>query len=208
VATGLVVTSTGGDIVFVEASVINGKKELRITGQLGDVMRESAEAALSYVRTRASDLHVSPQFFEDHDVHIHVPGGAVPKDGPSAGVTIATALASALSGRTVRDDVAMTGEITLRGKVLPIGGLKEKALGAHRAGIRRIIFPKRNEIELDEVPEQLRDEMTFIPVEHVDEVLAEALVPAITPGKTSKRGARATPKRSPASRGRKAAASA
>ncbi|HEX3246782.1 MAG TPA: S16 family serine protease, partial [Chloroflexota bacterium] len=148
------------------------------------------------------------QFFEDHDVHIHVPGGAVPKDGPSAGVTIAIALASALSGRTVRDDVAMTGEITLRGKVLPIGGLKEKALGAHRAGLRRIIFPKRNEIELDEVPEQLREEMTFIPVEHVDEVLREALGPAVEPRPVSKRGPRTTTKRPATQRGRKAAASA
>ncbi|MFN0071364.1 MAG: endopeptidase La [Chloroflexota bacterium] len=208
VATGLVVTSTGGDIVFVEASVIPGKKELRITGQLGDVMRESAEAALSYVRTRATDLNLAPGFFENHDVHIHVPGGAVPKDGPSAGVTIATALASALSGRTVRDDVAMTGEITLRGKVLPIGGLKEKALGAHRAGIRRIIFPKRNEIELDEVPQQLRDEMTFIPVEHVDEVLREALQPLIDPVAEPSGGAQSGTKRVPGARNRKAAASA
>ena len=138
---GSVVTSTGGDIVFVEASVIPGKKELRITGQLGDVMRESAEAALSYVRTRATDLHVPADSSRIMTSTYTCPGKVLPKDGPSAGVTIAIALASALSGRAVRDDVAMTGEITLRGKVLPIGGLKEKALGAHRAGIRRIIFP-------------------------------------------------------------------
>ena len=207
VATGLVVTPTGGDIVFVEASIIGGKKELRITGQLGDVMRESAEAALSYIRSRAKDLGLDEQFFESHDVHIHVPGGAVPKDGPSAGVTIATALASALSGRTVRDDVAMTGEITLRGKVLPIGGLKEKALGAHRAGIRRIIFPRRNEIELDEVPEQLREEMTFIPVDNVEEVLREALPASPLASDASEPSANSR-KRTPARRSRRAAASA
>ncbi len=171
VATGLVVTPAGGDIVFVEASVVPGKKELRITGQLGEVMRESAEAALSHVRARSRQLGVPEGFFESHDIHVHVPGGAVPKDGPSAGITIAAALASALTGRPVRDDLAMTGEITLRGKVLPIGGIKEKALGAHRAGIRTVILPRHNEGDLDELPAELRQEMTFTPVDSVDEVL-------------------------------------
>ncbi len=176
VATGLVVTPVGGDIVFVEASVVPGKKELRITGQLGDVMRESAEAAVSFVRARCRELGLAETFFETHDIHVHVPGGAVPKDGPSAGITIAAALASALTSRPVRDDVAMTGEITLRGRVLPIGGVKEKALGAHRAGLRTILIPRRNEGDLDELPAELREEMTFIPVDSVDEVLDIVLV--------------------------------
>ncbi len=176
VATGLVVTAAGGDIVFVEASVVPGKKEVRITGQLGEVMRESVEAALSHIRSRAASLGVPAQFFESHDVHVHVPGGAVPKDGPSAGITIAVALGSALSGRVVRDDLAMTGEITLRGKVLPVGGVKEKALGAHRAGIRTVIVPRRNEGDLDELPPDLRQEMTFIAVDNVDQVLDIALL--------------------------------
>ncbi len=178
IATGLVYTPVGGDIVFVEASVLPGKKDLRITGQLGDVMRESAEAALSFVRSRAKALGIDERFFETSDIHLHVPGGAVPKDGPSAGITIAAALASALTGRLVRDDVAMTGEITLRGKVLPVGGIKEKVLGAHRAGIRKVILPRRNEADLDELPQPLRAELTVYPVESVDEVLALALLPA------------------------------
>jgi ATP-dependent Lon protease len=171
VATGLVWTPAGGDIVFVEASVVPGKKELRITGQLGDVMRESVEAALSHIRTRALQLGIADSFFDSHDIHVHVPGGAVPKDGPSAGVTIAVALASALTGRLVRDDVAMTGEITLRGKVLPVGGVKDKALGAHRAGLRTVLLPRRNEADLEELPEQVRREMTFIPLDSLDEAL-------------------------------------
>jgi ATP-dependent Lon protease len=171
VATGLVWTPAGGDIVFVEASVVPGKKELRITGQLGDVMRESVEAALSHIRTRSMQLGIVESFFETHDIHVHVPGGAVPKDGPSAGVTIAVALASALTGRLVRDDVAMTGEITLRGKVLPVGGVKEKVLGAHRAGLRTVLVPRRNEADLEELPEQVRREMTFVPLDSLDEAL-------------------------------------
>jgi ATP-dependent Lon protease len=177
VATGLVWTAVGGDIIFVEASAIEGNRELKITGQLGDVMRESAEAALTYVRSRAKELGIDPRFFDTHAVHIHVPAGAVPKDGPSAGITMATALASAATGRLVRDDVAMTGEISLRGRVLPIGGIKEKALGAHRAGIKTIILPRRNEAELDELPPEVRSELTFVPVETLDEVLATALHP-------------------------------
>jgi ATP-dependent Lon protease len=175
ISTGMVWTPVGGDIVFIETSVVDGNKELRITGQLGDVMRESAEAALTYVRSRANSLGIDPKFFDTHAIHIHVPGGAVPKDGPSAGITMATALASAATGRIVRDDVAMTGEITLRGRVLPVGGVKEKALGAHRAGIRTIIIPRRNVDDLDDLPREVFDEMTFIPVDTLDEVLATAL---------------------------------
>lgn len=160
-----------------EASAVEGKKELIITGQLGEVMRESAEAALTYVRSRARSLGIEPNFFETHAIHIHVPAGAVPKDGPSAGITMATALASAATGRLVRDDIAMTGEISLRGRVLPIGGIKEKTLGAHRAGIRTIILPKRNMLDLDDLPAAVRAEMTFIPVETLDEVLSIALLP-------------------------------
>jgi ATP-dependent Lon protease len=182
VATGLVWTPAGGDIVFVEASVVPGKKELRITGQLGDVMKESVEAALSHIRTRALQLAIAESFFETHDIHVHVPGGAVPKDGPSAGVTIAVALASALTGRLVRDDVAMTGEITLRGKVLPVGGVKEKVLGAHRAGLRTVLLPRRNDADLDELPDQVRTEMTFILLDSLDEALDAVLTkpPAVS----------------------------
>jgi ATP-dependent Lon protease len=181
VVTGLVWTPVGGDIVFVEAAAIQGTKDLRITGQLGDVMRESAEAALTYVRSRAWHLGIDPKFFDNHSIHIHVPGGAVPKDGPSAGITMATALASAATGRLVRDDIAMTGEITLRGRVLPIGGVKEKALGAHRAGIKAIILPRRNGADLDDLPQEVRDELEIILVDTLDEVLAKALVAPITP---------------------------
>ncbi|MBK9942063.1 MAG: endopeptidase La [Kouleothrix sp.] len=175
IATGLVWTPVGGDIVFVEAAAVEGNKELRFTGQLGDVMRESAEAALTYVRSRANSLGIDPKFFDTHAIHIHVPGGAVPKDGPSAGITMATALASMATGRLVRDDVAMTGEITLRGRVLPIGGIKEKALGAHRAGIRTIILPRRNEADLEDLPREVFEELTFVPVDTLDQVLATAL---------------------------------
>jgi ATP-dependent Lon protease len=138
-------------------------------------MRESAEAALTYVRSRAKTLGIAPDFFDTHAIHIHVPAGATPKDGPSAGITMATALASAATGRLVRDDVAMTGEISLRGRVLPIGGIKEKALGAHRAGIRTIILPRRNEADLQDLPRPVFDELTFVPVDTLDEVLATAL---------------------------------
>jgi ATP-dependent Lon protease len=176
VVTGLVWTPVGGDIIFVEAAAVEGNKELRLTGQLGDVMRESAEAALTYVRSRANSLGIDPKFFDTHAIHIHVPGGAVPKDGPSAGITMATALASAATGRLVREDVAMTGEITLRGRVLPIGGIKEKALGAHRAGIRTIVLPRRNVDDLDDLPREVFDELTFVPVDTLDQVLAAALL--------------------------------
>ncbi len=175
VATGMAVTATGGDILFVEATKMPGKKGLTITGQLGDVMKESAQAALSYIRSQADNLGFDEDFFSASDIHIHVPAGAVPKDGPSAGITIATALASLLIGRPVRDDVSMTGEITLRGQVLPVGGIKEKILAAHRAGLRAVIIPERNERDLDDLPPEVRGEMNVILVDRVDEVLDAAL---------------------------------
>ena len=175
VATGLAVTAVGGDILFIEATKMAGQKGLTITGQLGDVMRESAQAALSYVRSQAGKLKFDEDFFGSNDIHIHVPAGAVPKDGPSAGVTIATALASLLTGRAVRADVGMTGEVTLRGQVLPVGGIKEKVLAAHRAGLRTVIIPKRNEKDLDDLPAEVRDEMKVVLVDRVEEVLAAAL---------------------------------
>jgi len=175
VATGLAVTPTGGDVLFVEATKMPGQKGLTITGQLGEVMKESAQAALSYIRSKADQLGVDKDFFNKNDIHIHVPAGAVPKDGPSAGITIATALASLLTERPVRDDIGMTGEITLRGRVLPVGGIKEKVLAAHRAGLRTVIIPRRNEKDLDELPQHVRQEMKIILVDYVDEVLNIAL---------------------------------
>jgi len=161
-------------VLFVEAVAYPGDGKLQITGQLGDVMKESAAAALSYVRSLA-DGDIPPSWFEEHDIHVHVPAGAIPKDGPSAGITMATAIASRVTGRPVRADTAMTGEITLTGMVLPIGGLKEKALAAQRAGINRIIIPRRNERDIDDIPETLRKRMKFTLVDHVDEVLQAAL---------------------------------
>ena len=177
VATGLAWTPVGGDVLFIEATAMPGKGNLTLTGQLGDVMRESAQAALSYVRAHVSELApgAEPDWFADHDVHIHVPSGAIPKDGPSAGIAIAAALASLLSGRPVRSDVAMTGEITLTGQVLPIGGLKEKALAAQRNGIRTVIAPAPNEQDIDEIPEHLRSRLRFVFVSEVGEVLEAAL---------------------------------
>ena len=174
VATGMYYTPMGGDIMFVEATTMRGKGELVLTGQLGDVMKESARAAWTYARSHAAALHIKDEMF-DRDVHIHVPAGAIPKDGPSAGVTMATALVSALSGREVRHDIAMTGEITLRGRVLPIGGVKEKLLGALRAGITRIIVPKENAPDLEDLPEEARKRLEVHPVEELGEVLALAL---------------------------------
>lgn len=176
VATGLAWTEVGGDTLAVEVTVYRGSGKLTLTGKLGDVMRESAQAAYSYVRSRAGELGIPEDFFEKHDIHIHVPEGAIPKDGPSAGITIACALASALTGRKVRHDVAMTGEITLRGRVLPVGGIKEKVLAAHRAGINTVILPKDNTKELEEIPPYVRNRMEFIHVEHMDEVLKIALL--------------------------------
>ncbi len=178
VATGMSWTPVGGEIIFIEATRMPGSKGFQLTGQLGDVMKESAQAALSYVRSHAGDLKIAPKMFERSDIHIHVPAGAQPKDGPSAGITIATALASLLTGRKVRHDVAMTGEITLRGSVLPVGGIKEKVLAAHRAGLKTIILPKRNEPDLEDLPLEVRDSLKFILVERVEQALAAALIPA------------------------------
>jgi ATP-dependent Lon protease len=173
-ATGMYYTPMGGDIMFVEATTMRGKGELVLTGQLGDVMKESARAAWTYARSHAAALHIKEEMF-DRDVHIHVPAGAIPKDGPSAGITMATTLVSALSGREVRHDIAMTGEVTLRGRVLPIGGVKEKLLGALRAGITKIIIPKQNEPDLDDLPPEARKRLEIHPVEELGEVLALAL---------------------------------
>jgi ATP-dependent Lon protease len=172
VATGLAWTPVGGDVLFVEATAMPGKGRLTVTGQLGDVMKESAQAALSWVRAHAG---LEDDWFAKHDLHLHVPAGAVPKDGPSAGITMATALISLVSARPVRDDTAMTGEITLTGQVLPIGGLKEKALAAQRAGIARVIAPRRNEPDLEDVPEHLRRDLEFVWAGDIEEVLDAAL---------------------------------
>ncbi|NWN97174.1 MAG: endopeptidase La [Bacillus sp. (in: Bacteria)] len=176
VATGLAYTAFGGDTLQIEVSLAPGKGKLVLTGKLGDVMKESAQAAFSYVRSSAEKFGIDPMFHEKYDIHIHVPEGAVPKDGPAAGVTITTALVSALTGKPIRREVGMTGEVTLRGRVLAIGGLKEKTLSAHRAGLTTIILPKDNERDLDDIPESVREELTFIPVTHVDEVLKNAIV--------------------------------
>jgi ATP-dependent Lon protease len=174
-ATGLAYTTAGGDTLSIEVALSPGKGKLILTGKLGDVMKESAQAALSYVRTRVDAFGIEPDFYEKTDIHIHVPEGATPKDGPSAGITIATALVSALTKRPVRRDVGMTGEITLRGRVLPIGGLKEKSLSAHRAGIHTVILPKENERDIDDIPDTVKEGLNFILVSHLDEVLKHAL---------------------------------
>jgi ATP-dependent Lon protease len=174
VATGLAVTGTGGDVLFIEATAMDGEPGLTLTGQLGDVMKESGQIALSYVRSHAGDLGIDPASL-NRRYHVHVPAGAVPKDGPSAGVAMTTALASLLSGRPVRSVVGMTGEVTLQGKVLPIGGVKQKVLAAHRAGLKEVILPRRNEGDLEEVPEQVREELAFHLVEGIDDVLDLAL---------------------------------
>jgi ATP-dependent Lon protease len=176
VATGVAWTESGGDLLPVEVSLMEGKGGLTLTGQLGEVMQESAQAAFSYIRSRAEELEIDPSIFEKLDFHIHVPEGAIPKDGPSAGVTMATALVSALTESPVRRDVAMTGEITLRGRVLAVGGLKEKVLAAHRAGIKELLLPQRNQPDLVEVPKRVRRELNLILVQTMDEVLARALV--------------------------------
>jgi ATP-dependent Lon protease len=177
VATGLAWTPVGGDILFIETSHMSGKGQTQITGKLGEVMTESARAALSYVRSHASELGIEPTMFETRDLHIHVPAGAVPKDGPSAGVTIFTAIASLLTNRNVRADTAMTGEATLRGRVLPVGGIKEKVLAAHRAGVKRIILPHKNERDLEDIPADTRAELEFVLVDDMSQVLAAALEP-------------------------------
>ncbi len=177
VATGLAVNATGGDVLFVEATALKGGDRLVLTGMLGDVMQESAQIALSAVRSRAEELGIDPELFDDRSFHVHVPAGAIPKDGPSAGITMATALASLLSGRAVRHTVGMTGELTLQGRVLPIGGLKQKVLAAHAAGLTDVILPERNRADLEDVPEHVRDEMSFHPVMSLAEVLEYALEP-------------------------------
>jgi ATP-dependent Lon protease len=175
VVMGLAWTPTGGDLLFIEATAMQGKKGLTLTGQLGDVMKESAMAALSFIRSNAEALGIEKNFYDDVDIHVHVPSGAIPKDGPSAGVTILTALASLLTNKTVKKDLAMTGEITLRGQVLPIGGLKEKVLAAHRAGIKTIIIPRMNKNDLDDIPPRVRKDIDFKPVDDMMDVLKVAL---------------------------------
>ena len=194
VCTGLAWTSVGGEILFIEATRMYGSGKLQLTGQLGDVMKESAHAALSYVRTNAERFGISKDFLEKSDIHIHIPAGAMPKDGPSAGVTMFTALVSLLTGIRVRHDVAMTGEISLRGRVLPIGGLKEKVLAAHRAGIKRIVIPERNTADLEEVPQEVKEALEFVPVTKMDQVLEAALeeVPKPKPAEEKKDGAPVT----------------
>ena len=180
VATGLAVTGAGGDVLFIEATSMEGKDGLVLTGQLGDVMKESARIALSYVRGHRAELGLEPETFTDKEFHVHIPAGAIPKDGPSAGITMTTALASLLSERPVKHTVGMTGEVTLQGRVLPIGGLKQKVLAAHAAGLTDVIMPERNRGDLDDVPADVREQMTFHPVMSIDEVLELALEPALT----------------------------
>jgi len=199
VATGLAWTPTGGDIMFFEATRMPGTKGFLLTGQLGDVMKESAQAALTFARSRAERLGLPENYFETHDVHVHVPEGAIPKDGPSAGITMATAMISAFSGRPVRRDLAMTGEITLRGEVLPIGGVKEKVLAARRAGLKRVLMPFENERDLEEIPAELQKDLTFTFVRTVDDVLEAALVPRASIGRKSEK------RKGPNGRKRKAA---
>lgn len=176
IVTGLAWTQVGGEVLETEAVAVKGKGSLLLTGQLGDVMKESAEAGMTYIRRRAGELGLPEDFYSHLDLHIHLPEGAIPKDGPSAGITMATALASALTGKAVRHDVAMTGEITLRGTVLPVGGIKEKVIAAHRAGIKKILLPEENKRDMDEVPQSVKDDVTFVFVHHMDEVLEQALV--------------------------------
>ncbi len=175
VATGLAWTPVGGDILFIEASKMKGKGNLNLTGKLGDVMKESASAAMSYLRANSENYNIEPDFHEKYDVHIHVPAGAIPKDGPSAGITMFTALYSLLTGKCVKNDLAMTGEITLRGMVLPIGGIKEKVLAAKRAGIHTIILPEKNRKDLEEIPKQNIKNLEFLFVKDMDEVIKYAI---------------------------------
>jgi len=184
VTTGLAWTEAGGDIMAVETSMMNGKGKLILTGKLGEIMQESAKASLTYIRSRAKELNIDGRFYKNTDIHIHIPEGAIPKDGPSAGITMATALVSMLTGRPARYDVAMTGEITLRGRVLPVGGVKSKLLAAHRAGIKTVILPKKNEKDLDDIPKDIRKRLQLVFVEEMKEVLNIALV---KPTKTKSR---------------------
>jgi len=181
VATGLAWTPTGGDVLYIETTLLPGSHEVSLTGQLGEVMQESARAARSYLWSHAESMGLDISRFKRNGIHIHVPSGAIPKDGPSAGITMATALASSYVGKPVRSDTAMTGEISLSGLVLPVGGIKEKVLAAHRAGIRRIILPKPNEKDLKDVPQEVRDDLTVIPVERIEEVLRLAFDQELAP---------------------------
>ena len=192
IAAGLAWTPVGGDILFIETTKMPGKGRIEITGQLGDVMKESARAALAYLRSHADEYGVDPDFLEKHDLHVHVPAGAIPKDGPSAGITMFTALASLLTGRRVRSDVAMTGEVTLRGRVLPIGGLKSKMLAAHRAGFKRVIIPRHNERDLPEIPEAIRNELEIIAADDVRDVINAALEADPLPGPVEPRSGSGT----------------
>ena len=175
VAIGLAWTAVGGEVLFIEATRMSGGKKLSITGKLGDVMNESAQAAFAYIRSRADELGIEDDFFDKYDIHVHIPAGAIPKDGPSAGITLFIALASLLKSTCVRPDVAVTGEITLRGAVLPVGGIKEKVRAAHRAGIKVVILPDRNQKDLVDIPQQAQDELDILFVKRVDEVLPMVL---------------------------------
>jgi ATP-dependent Lon protease len=181
VSTGLAWTEVGGELLSIEAVMVPGKGRMTITGKLGDVMQESIQAARSFVQSRAIQFGIDPTIFARKDIHVHVPEGATPKDGPSAGVAMVTAIVSVLTGNPVRKDVAMTGELTLRGRVLPIGGLKEKLLAAHRGGLRTVLIPRDNERELSEIPDNIKRGLTIVPVTTVDEVLKNALVSELTP---------------------------
>jgi ATP-dependent Lon protease len=187
IATGLAWTSVGGEILYVETTTMKGKGGITLTGQLGDVMKESAQAAMGLIRSRAKDFGINEDIFEKIDLHVHFPQGGVPKDGPSAGITMASAIISTLTGIPVRKDVAMTGEITLTGRVLPIGGLKEKALAAMRHGIKTIIIPEKNKKDLEDIPEEYRNTLTFIPVKNIDEVLEVVLTQKLS-GKSGAQG--------------------
>ncbi|MCK5633902.1 MAG: endopeptidase La, partial [Anaerolineales bacterium] len=177
VATGLAYTMAGGDVLFIEATAMPGSKQFQLTGSLGQIMQESAQAALSYVRSASARYSIEEDYWGKHDIHLHVPTGAQPKDGPSAGVTMAVALTSLATGRPVRAEVGMTGEVTLRGKILPIGGVKEKVLAAHRAGLKMVMLPKRNEIDLDDVPDEVKKDMEFVYIDTIDEAINNALKP-------------------------------
>jgi ATP-dependent Lon protease len=205
VATAIAWTENGGEIMPVEVLLVEGKGGMQITGQIGNVMQESAQAAMSYLKSRAEDLEVNTEIFDNVDVHIHIPEGAIPKDGPSAGITIATALISAFSGRKVRKGVGMTGEITLRGRVLPVGGVREKVLAAHRSGIKTIILPRRNQKDLIDVPKRARAELDIIAVDHMDQVLEIALLSVHSPrrvrGEPKISEKRDPPEESPKSKG-------
>jgi ATP-dependent Lon protease len=175
VVMGLAWTPAGGDLLYIEATAMKGKKHLTLTGQLGEVMKESVTTALSFIRSNADALQIEEDFFENHDIHVHVPAGAIPKDGPSAGVTMLTALVSLITHRTVKSDLAMTGEITLRGQILPVGGIKEKVLAAHRAGIKTVILPKANQKDMDDIPKNVREKLDIIFLDKMLDILKTAL---------------------------------